>query len=108
MAAKSAAKDTGAAPASPAGEQPSTVPADNLAHLQDMQVEVVVEMGRQRLSLDQALALGEQSVLELDKGVGDPVQVWVNGKLFARGEVVTVAEHFGVRLTEIVQTSQEA
>lgn len=76
--------------------------ADNLEQLQDMEVEVSIELGRQKLTLDQALALGQQSVLELDKVVGEPVEVRLNGKLFARGEVVTVSENFGVRLTEIL------
>ena len=44
----------------------------------------------------------EQSLIELDKSVGDPVDLLVNGELFARGEVVTVSENFGVRITELV------
>jgi flagellar motor switch protein FliN/FliY len=106
MAAKKAAKNPGLAPAAAAPVPHAPAPADNLAHLQDMEVEVVIEMGRRRLTLDQALALGEQSVLELDKAVGEPVEVRLNGKLFARGEVVTVAESFGVRLTEIIDAHQ--
>lgn len=83
-------------------------PTDNLEQLQDMEVEVSIELGRRRLTLDQALVLGEQSVLELDKGVAEPVLVRLNGKPFARGEVVTVAENFGVRLTEILRGEGEA
>lgn len=78
------------------------LPTDNLALLEDMEVTIVLELGRHRLTLDEALDLGEHSLLELDKTVGQPIDVLVNGKLFARGEVVTVEEHFGVRLTEIV------
>ena len=48
------------------------------------------------------MTLGEQSLVELDKQVGDPVDILVNNKLFARGEVVTVSENFGVRITELV------
>ena len=66
-------------------------------------VEISVELGRQRLTLDSALELGEQSLIELDRVVGEPVDVRLNGKLFARGEVVTVSENFGVRLNEIVR-----
>lgn len=84
------------------------VPTDNLEQLQDMEVEVSIEIGRRRLTLDQALVLGEQSVLELDKGVEEPVLVRLNGKPFARGEVVTVAENFGVRLTEILSGKEES
>ena len=87
-------------------QQPAAA-ADNLAHLQDMEVEVSIELGRQKLTLDQALALGQQSVLELDKVVGEPVEVRLNGKLFARGEVITVSENFGVRLTEVLSESEE-
>ena len=51
--------------------------------------------------------MGEQSLVELDKQVGDPVDILVNGKLFARGEVVTVSENFGVRITEIMGSVNE-
>jgi flagellar motor switch protein FliN/FliY len=65
-------------------------------------VEVSVELGRSVLTLDHALDLGKQSVMELNRMLGDPVDIRLNGRLFARGEVVTVNEHFGVRLTELV------
>lgn len=81
---------------------------DNLRQLQDMEVEVSIEIGRRRMTLDQALVLGEQSVLELDKGVAEPVLVRLNGKPFALGEVVTVNQYFGVRLTEILSGKEEA
>ncbi len=74
----------------------------NLAQIQDVDVEVSVVLGRSKITLDNALELGEQSLLELNRHVGEPVDVRLNGKLFARGEVVTVAENFGVRLTEII------
>lgn len=79
------------------------VQVDNLEQLQDMDVEVSVELGRNKLTLDDALSLGEQSLVELDKVVGEPVDIRINGKLFAKGEVVTVSENFGVRLIEIVE-----
>lgn len=81
--------------------RPSAPPPDNLALLEEMEVAVVLELGRRRLTLDQALSLDEQSVVEIDKTAGQPIDVLVNGRLFARGEVVTVGEHFGVRLTQI-------
>lgn len=74
----------------------------NLAQVQDVDVEVSVELGRTTLTLDQALDLGDNSVMDLNRHVGEPVEVRLNGKLFARGEVVTVSENFGVRLTEII------
>jgi flagellar motor switch protein FliN len=70
--------------------------------IEDVDMTLSVELGRAALSLDAALDLSEQSRMELDRGVGQPVDVRLNGKLFARGEVVTVNEHFGVRLTEIL------
>ena len=81
---------------------PAREGAGNLAQIQDVDVEVSVELGRTTLTLDQALDLGDNSVMELNRHVGESVEVRLNGKLFARGEVVTVSENFGVRLTEII------
>ena len=78
---------------------------DNMEQLQDMDVEVSIELGRRKMTLDQALDLGDDSVIELDKVIGEPVEVRLNGKLFAHGEVVTVNENFGVRVLEIVDES---
>ena len=88
----------------PAGE------GDNLEQLEDMDVEVSIELGRTRRTLDEVLELGEQSLIELDKVVGEAAEIRINGKPFARGEVVTVAENFGVRVTEILgqKDSEEA
>ena len=87
---------------------PRAAPArGNLAQIQDVDVEVSVELGRTKITLDNALELGEQSLMELNRHVGEPVDVRLNGKLFARGEVVTVAENFGVRLTEIIGRDDE-
>ncbi len=72
--------------------------------IDDVDVTVSVELGRSALTLDTALDLSEQSMMELNRNVGDPVDVRLNGRLFARGEVVTVNENFGVRLTEILTT----
>ena len=81
-----------------------TTPATPTAldQLQDMDVEISIELGRSRLTLDHALNLSEQSLIDLDRAVGEAVDVRLNGTLFARGEVVTVAENFGVRITELV------
>ena len=77
-------------------------PVDNLQQLQDMDVEVSVELGRTRCTLDQILELDENAMVELEKMSGELVDVRLNGKLFARGEVVTVNENFGVRLVEVL------
>tara|TARA_B100001094_G_scaffold292738_1_gene312156 strand:- start:818 stop:1315 length:498 start_codon:yes stop_codon:yes gene_type:complete len=79
----------------------STMPV-NVARLMDVDLNVTIELGRSRQTMQSVLGLGEQSVVELDKQVGESVDVLVNGKLFARGEVVTVSENFGVRITEIL------
>ena len=83
-------------------ERAALAPAGNLALLDDLEVNVVVELGRHRFSLDEALELDEQSVLPLDHHADQPVDIIVNGKLFARGEVVTMGDRFGVRLTQII------
>ena len=99
---KSAAKTVIAAPPPEKIIPPLAPPADNLVLLEDMEVKVVLELGRHRVTLDEALDLGEHSLIELDRRADQPIDILVNGKLFARGEVVTVGEHFGVRLTEII------
>ena len=83
--------------ASAAGEIPS-----NIARLMDVNLSVTIELGRTSYTMERVLNLGEQSLVELDKQVGEPVDILVNGKIFARGEVVTVSENFGVRITELV------
>ena len=75
---------------------------DNLEHLEDVSLTISLELGRTRITLDDALALGEQSALELNKIAGESIDILLNDKLFAHGEIVTVNEHFGVRITEIV------
>ena len=76
---------------------------DHIDRLDTVNLTAAVELGRSQMTLDAALDIGEQSLIELDKQVGDAVDIMINGQLFARGEVVTVDEHFGVRITEIVQ-----
>jgi len=78
-------------------------PTDNLDALQDVNLNFSFRLGSTRKTLDELTELGEQSLVELDRLVGDPIEVLVNGKLFARGEVVTISESFGVRLTEILR-----
>ena len=70
--------------------------------LLDVVLKVNVELGRSTMSVKDILALGPGSVIELDKVAGEPVDVFINGTLIARGEVVVVDEKFGVRVTEIV------
>ncbi len=76
--------------------------ANNFRLLQDVDVKLTVEIGSTNLSLRELLALGEGSVIELDRQAGELLDVFVNGTLIGRGEVVTVGERFGVRMTELV------
>ena len=68
----------------------------------DIPLAVTVELGRSKMLINDLLQLGQGSVIELTKLVGEPLEVLVNNKLVARGEVVVVNEKFGVRLTDIV------
>ena len=76
--------------------------ASNLRLLQDVDVKLTVEIGSTTLALRELLALGEGSVIELDRQAGELLDVFVNGTLIGRGEVVTVGERFGVKLLELV------
>lgn len=76
--------------------------AANFRLLQDVDVKLTVEIGSTNLSLRELLALGETSVIELDREANDLLDVFVNGTLIGRGEVVTVGDRFGVKLTELV------
>ena len=70
--------------------------------LMDVQMTLTVELGRTKKYVKDILNLGEGSIIELDKLAGEPVDVLVNGKLIAKGEVVVIDENFGVRITDIV------
>jgi len=74
----------------------------NLDLILDIPLNVSVELGRTKMLINDLLQLGQGSVIELTKLVGEPLEVMVNNKLVARGEVVVVNEKFGVRLTDIV------
>lgn len=74
--------------------------------IMDVQLQVTVELGRSRLTVRDVLGLGAGSVVELDKHAGEPVEVVVNNKTVARGEVVVIDENFGVRITEIVSVEE--
>jgi flagellar motor switch protein FliN/FliY len=70
--------------------------------LMDVPLKITVELGRTRLSVRQVLELQSGSVVELDRMAGEAVDVMVNDRLMARGEVVVVDDKFGIRITEIV------
>lgn len=77
--------------------------SSSLALLHDVDLNVKIELGRTRMYVEDVLRLNENSVIELDKAAGDPVDVYVNGRHVARGEVLVLNENFCVRISEIIQ-----
>ena len=75
---------------------------DNIDRLLDVGLNLSVELGRKDMQIRDILALGPGKIIELDKLAGEPVDLLVNGKLLAKGEVVVVDENFGVRITELL------
>ena len=73
----------------------------DLGRLQNVPVELAVEIGRTRMTIGDALALGIGSVVTVGRLTGDPVDLLVNGRVIARGEVVAIEEELGLRITEI-------
>jgi flagellar motor switch protein FliN/FliY len=83
---------------------PTGAPLDgaaDLGRLQNVPVELAVEIGRTRMTIGDALALGIGSVVTVGRLAGDPVDLLVNGRVIARGEVVAIEEELGLRITEI-------
>ncbi|MEA2156273.1 MAG: flagellar motor switch protein FliN [Solirubrobacteraceae bacterium] len=78
---------------------------DDLQRLHDVPVELAVEIGRTTMTIGETLALGPGSIVSLNRLAGEPVDLLVNGRPIARGEVVVVDEEFGLRVTEIVSVS---
>jgi len=76
--------------------------AGNIGLIMDVSMEMTVELGRTRKLIKEILGMGEGTIIELDKLAGEPVDILVNHKLIAKGEVVVIDENFGVRVTEIV------
>lgn len=73
-----------------------------LEFIMDVALQVTVEVGRARMTIQDLLQLGQGSVVELEKLAGEPLDIYINGKSVARGEAVIVNEKFGVRLTDII------
>lgn len=73
-----------------------------LKFLYDIPLQVSVEVGRARILLKDLLKMGEGYVIELDKLAGEPLELYINSRLIARGEAVMVGDKFGLRLTEVV------
>lgn len=80
----------------------------NIGLIMDVPLQVTVELGRTKKLIKDVLELSSGSIIELDKLAGEPVDVFVNGKLLAKGEVVVIDENFGVRITDIVSMAERA
>jgi flagellar motor switch protein FliN/FliY len=78
----------------------------DLGPLRDVPVELAVEIGRTRMTIGETLELRPGSVVSLDRLAGEPVDLLVNGKRIARGEVVAIDEEFGLRLTDVVSAAR--
>ncbi len=74
----------------------------NIDLILDLPLQIVVELGRTKMLINDLLQIGQGSVIELNKQVGEPLDVLVNGKLVARGEVVVVKDKFGIRITDVI------
>lgn len=89
------------------GEGRTPAPVEGgLDRLMDVNLDVTVELGRREMLIQDVLNLGHGSILELDRDASAPVDVLVNGKILARGEVVVVGDNFGVRLTSLVDGAE--
>jgi len=98
----------------PESAQPATFPSldpgiigpsdpNSIGLLANVEMEVSVHLGETRRSIRDILSLGPGSVLELDRLAGESVDIMVNNRLVAKGEIVVIGENFGVRITELIQ-----
>lgn len=81
--------------------------SDDIAFLHDIPVEVVVELGRARLTIRELAELGTDEVLELERPADQPLDIVVGDRVYARGEVVMVGDRLALRITELVGQSRE-
>ena len=89
------------------GAAPAAARAE-LDRLRDVPVDLAVEIGRTSMTIGETLALGPGSIVTLNRLAGEPVDLLVNGKPIARGEVVVIDEEFGLRITEVVSSARGA
>ena len=112
LAGRGAGEPEGARRRSEGGGSPvgvASVGASTLAAVMELEVPVSIELGRTLMAIEDVLALGKGSVVQLDRLVGQPVEVYVSEKPFATGEVVVTGEKFGVRILQIqAPTSRKA
>jgi len=85
-------------------QEPIDIKRSSLELILDVPLEVTVELGRTTKTIKEILEISSGTILELDKMSGEPVDILVNGKLMAKGEVVVIDENFGVRITDIINS----
>lgn len=90
----------------PEAPEPGASRELNLDVVLDIPVTLSMEVGRTRISIRNLLQLNQGSVIELDRSVSEPLDIFVNGTLIAHGEVVVVNEKFGIRLTDVVSPAE--
>jgi flagellar motor switch protein FliN/FliY len=89
-----------------AQESPAISENKELGFLLDIPLQVSVEIGRSRILIKDLLEMQEGSIIELDKLSGEPLDLYVNSRLIARGEAVLVKDKYGIRLTDVVSPSE--
>lgn len=93
--------------ASAPSESPNEGPThDNLTAVYDVPVTVSAVLGRAHMQVNQLLKMGRGAVIELDRKVGEAIDIYVNNRLVARGEVVVVDDHLGITMTEIIKSDR--
>ncbi len=78
----------------------------SLDTLLDVSLPVAIEFGRTHMTVQEVLELGSGSVIQLDRMVGEPIDIFISDRKLAEGEVVVIGEHFGVRITRIIATAE--
>lgn len=86
----------------------SHISGEKLKILENIEVTLSIEVGRTEMTIRDLLRLNEGSVIELDRLAGEPLDLFVNGAIIAKGEVVMVGERYGIRLTDIVDPEERA
>ena len=81
----------------------ATTSLGSLGMLRDVNVEVTLEIGRKGMKIADVVKLTTGATVELDKAAGDPIDIYINGRLLGRGEAVVIGDRYGVRVTEIIQ-----
>lgn len=84
-------------------KKPGGADQQNLDLLMNVSLQITAELGKCKMAVADILKLGSGSIVELDRLAGGPVDLLVNDKLIARGEVVAIDENFGIRITELIQ-----